>query len=90
MKKPHLLAYLEQMTKGNTRLGKRPLVEILGENRVLIENHFGIISYCLEEIRIKVAYGNVAVKGRGLQLMEICKEQLVISGYIEAVHLNRR
>ncbi len=90
MKKRRILACWERITENNVQFAKHPLVEVLGDNRVLIENHMGILSYCLEEIRIKVCFGNVQVKGIDLQLMEIGKDQLVICGKIDAVQLNRR
>lgn len=66
-----------------------PLVEIAGYKRVLIENHFGVIAYAPEEIQIKVAYGSIAVSGQKLQFIQIAKEQLVITGQIEAIQLLR-
>ena len=66
---------------------KIPLVEIAGQNRVLIENHLGVVAYSLEEIEVKVCYGKLAVVGQCLKFMQINKEQLVITGQIEGVHL---
>ncbi len=68
-------------------LGKLPLVEIAGQNRVLIENHLGVIGYSSEEIQVKVCYGKLSVKGCQLQFMQINKEQLVITGKINAIAL---
>ncbi len=68
-------------------LTKIPLVELAGQNRVLIENHGGVLAYGLEEITVKVAYGSLKVMGSQLRLMELCREQLVITGQIASVHL---
>jgi len=68
-------------------LSKVPLVELAGQNRVLIENHLGVLAYSLEEIQVKVCYGSVRVIGSELRLMEMNKEQLVISGRIDALQL---
>jgi len=62
---------------------KVPLVELTGRNRVLIENHNGVLEYSLEEILIKVSYGTLSVKGQKLQLLQLNADQLVISGLIE-------
>ncbi len=67
-----------------------PLIEIAGENRVLIENHLGVKEYGQERIGVKVKFGMVLVIGRGLELCRMSKEQLVISGRIDAVTLQRR
>ncbi len=79
---------LSRMSKLDT-LTKIPLVELAGQNRVLIENHLGVLAYSLEEIRIKVVYGSLTVAGDGLKLMELCKEQLVITGHIDTIRLFR-
>lgn len=68
----------------------QPIVEIAGERRVLIENHFGVREYSRERIGVKVKYGLVNVCGDGLELSRMTKEQLVISGRIDCVALLRR
>ena len=69
---------------------KKPLVEIVGYKRVLVENHFGIATYSTSEIQIKVLFGIICVTGSELCLMNISREQLVITGCIEAVKICRR
>ena len=67
-----------------------PIVEIAGDRRVLIENHFGVKEYSREKIGVKVKYGLVCVCGCNLELIRMTKEQLIISGRIDAVTLIRR
>ena len=62
----------------------QPIVEIAGDRRVLIENHFGVKEYS------RVKYGLVCVCGCDLELIRMTKEQLIISGRIDAVTLIRR
>ena len=64
--------------------------EIAGDRRVLIENHFGVKEYSREKIGVKVKYGLVCVCGCDLELIRMTKEQLIISGRIDAVTLIRR
>lgn len=66
------------------------LVEITGENRVLIEHHRGVREYSREQIGVNVKYGVVQVCGSCLELRYMTKEQLVISGKINCVQLMRR
>ena len=66
-----------------------PVVEIAGENRVLIENHEGVNEYSLERIGVKVKYGQVWICGCGLKLSKMTQERLVISGRIDCVQLKR-
>ena len=66
------------------------LVEIAGENRVLIEHHCGVREYSRERIGVKVKFGLVQICGSCLELRCMTKEQLVISGRIDCVMLKRR
>jgi sporulation protein YqfC len=67
-----------------------PVVEIAGEHRVLIERHGGVNEYSRERIGVKVRYGTVYVCGQGLELTCMSASQLVISGQIGCVQLQRR
>ena len=66
------------------------IVEIAGENRVLIEGHFGVREYTRERIGVNVKYGVLQVHGCSLELTRMTREQLVISGRIDCVQLLRR
>ncbi len=68
----------------------QPIVELAGDRRVLVENHFGVMEYSGERITVKVKYGCVSVCGCGLQLMHMTREQLVICGRIDGISLMRR
>ena len=67
-----------------------PIVEIAGESRVLIERHDGMTEYSRERICVKVRYGIVCVCGCGLELTRMSREQLIISGKIDGVMIQRR
>ena len=66
-----------------------PLLELAGEQRVLIEHHRGVTAYGREEISVKVSYGCICVSGEGLELARMTKEQLVITGRIDHIQLFR-
>ena len=68
----------------------QPLVELAGENRVLIEHHQGVVQYSLEKICVRVRYGIVAISGCGLKLRHMSRTQLVVAGRIDCVALERR
>ena len=68
----------------------QPLLEVLGDRRVLIENHKGVLEYSCERIAIRMCYGQVIVCGSGLEIARMSKEQLVIQGRIETLTLCRR
>ncbi len=65
------------------------LVEILGDRRVLLENHCGVTKYSQECICVKVRYGQIQISGCDLHLMKMTKQQIIICGRIEAVTLFR-
>lgn len=66
------------------------LVEVVGDCRVLIERHKGVVQYDREQICIKTTYGCVVVAGCNLTLTEMTRAQLVIMGKIDTVLLKRR
>lgn len=65
------------------------LVEIVGDRRVLIERHCGVVAYGCTEICVKVPHGILSVKGTGLMLARMTKDQLVITGSIEGIGIQR-
>ena len=67
-----------------------PVIEIAGDQRVLIEGHNGVTGYSNEQISINVQNGTVFICGRKLELIKMTREQLVIAGWIESVQLQRR
>lgn len=68
----------------------QPLVEIIENCRVLIENHLGVSEYGASLIRVKVKFGTICISGCNLELARMTKGQLIISGVIESVKLDRR
>ena len=67
-----------------------PVIEIAGDRRVLIERHSGITEYGRERISVKVKYGMVCICGAGLEMTRMTRDQLVVSGRIDCVRLQRR
>ncbi|MBE6978529.1 MAG: hypothetical protein E7438_07895 [Ruminococcaceae bacterium] len=65
------------------------LVEICGNSRVLVENHSGVTAYTNERIGIRVRFGTVEVHGQQLKVCQMSRCQLVISGTIQSVHLQK-
>lgn len=66
------------------------IVELFGKNRVLIENHFGIIDYSDKRICTRSVWGEIYIEGSGLRIACMTKQQLVILGEIESIKLNKR
>ena len=67
-----------------------PVTELWGDNRILVENHRGVVSYTQEEIRVRVSYGILAIRGEKLGLLLMTRDQLIISGKMEGLTVERR
>lgn len=80
----------EQLDLPGESLPGQVVVEITGDNRVLVEHHRGVREYSRECIGVNVKFGVVQICGRCLQLRCMTKDQLVISGKIDGVTLKRR
>ena len=65
------------------------IIEIAGFQRVLVENHCGVIAYGTCEIRIRTNYGCISISGRKLNLAIITRERLVITGEIDGLSLHK-
>lgn len=66
------------------------IAELAGDRRVLIEGHRGVTEYGRDRVTVKVGYGLLCVTGCGLELRQMSKQQLVISGRIDCIQLRRR
>ena len=66
-----------------------PLVEIAGDQRVLIEHHFGVTQYGRCRICVKVKFGAVVIIGTGLELTRMTGQQLIVTGKIACIQLER-
>ncbi len=67
----------------------QPLLELYGTHRALVEHHSGVTEYGENRIRVKVKFGDICIEGTNLELKRMTKGQLVISGCIQCVQLNR-
>ena len=64
-----------------------PLIEIVGNCRVLIERHLGVTEYGKDRVVIKVKQGQICVTGSCMELIKMTKCQLVIKGTIFGVSI---
>ena len=66
-----------------------PIIEMAGNRRVLIENHQGVMEYGNERISIVVKFGKVVITGTGMEMCYMSKHQLIITGCIDGVSIER-
>lgn len=67
----------------------QPLVELLGDGRVLIEHHKGVTAYGRNEICVRMKYGTLQICGCSLELSQMSAHQLVITGRIDGMKIER-
>lgn len=66
-----------------------PIIEMAGNRRALIENHQGVMEYGKERISIVVKFGKVVITGAELEICYMSRQQLVITGCIDGVSIER-
>lgn len=86
--------FLDRLADGMDLPGEvvpgQPLLEVFGDRRALIENHGGITEYSRQKVGIRVGYGQIVICGEGLELTRMSREQLIVTGRIHGITLNRR
>lgn len=65
------------------------VVELLGDNRVLVENHRRIIEYDLTRICLQLNFGTIVIVGCNLRLRAMTGRKLLITGKIQQIELCR-
>lgn len=64
-----------------------PLLHITGSERLLMENHKGLLEYARNRIRIASTAGTVEIEGEGLAIKSVGRDDLLITGAIRSVNL---
>ena len=80
----------EGMDLAGESLPGMTVAELAGDRRMLIEGHRGVTEYCRERVTVKVGYGLLSITGCGLELRQMSRQQLVISGRIDAIAVRRK
>ena len=62
-----------------------PLISMVGQEEVTIENYKGILEYNEEVVRIGTAAGVLKLAGRGLCLKQLSGECMVVCGKVESL-----
>lgn len=62
-----------------------PAIKIVSNNKIIIENHKGIIEYSKTNVRINSKIGIVVLKGNDFVIKYITQDEIVLEGEIETV-----
>ncbi|EYE88120.1 sporulation protein YqfC [Fervidicella metallireducens AeB] len=66
-------------------LSETPVIKIIGNNEIYIENHKGILEYGTNRIRINTVLGVLVIEGYNFEISEINQEDIKITGFTEAI-----
>ncbi|MCL6450355.1 MAG: YabP/YqfC family sporulation protein [Acetobacteraceae bacterium] len=58
---------------------------LLGTSRLILENHRGIIAYSPQCLVVGVARGQVEVRGEGLTVSRVHRDEVVVAGDIRSI-----
>lgn len=78
---PPALEWLDGAFKG------RILLYVCGSNRVLIENHLGVIEFSPRRVRLAGAHGQLLIEGEALTICEARDCALIVRGQLHNIHL---
>ena len=68
-------------------LADLPRVELCGGQRVLVENHKGLLAYTETEVRVAGRHMDLVIRGDGLQLEAMSAAVLAVTGQIFGLDL---
>lgn len=68
-----------------TNMPGLPLVELMGNCRMLVENHKGLVCYDTQEVRVKVKGGMLRITGKNMIVCNMTESALVIKGNISSL-----
>ena len=87
--KPILQQLLDHTDLSEECIPGKPVVELLGDCRVLVENHRSIVEYTLDRVCIQVCYGSIIITGCNLQLRHMTGRKILIVGLIHGIEVIR-
>lgn len=62
-----------------------PKVIVLGNLRLVVENHRGILKYGPELVHLNMPEGELIIRGRELRLRSVFPEEICVEGRIESI-----
>ena len=66
-----------------------PVLYVLGQSELHLENYRGILEYTEEMVRILIKGGQITVTGQKLQVVYYTNDEMKISGQIRAIEYHR-
>ncbi|MBE3593701.1 MAG: sporulation protein YqfC [Candidatus Carbobacillus altaicus] len=62
-----------------------PRITVVGPIHVTVENHRGLSLFTAEEVRLLAAVGQIVVRGEGLVIRALSKDEIFIEGHVKGI-----
>ncbi|WP_409341328.1 sporulation protein YqfC [Paenibacillus sp. MBLB4367] len=62
-----------------------PRITVIGNNQLLIENHRGVIAFSDEQLRLRLAKGEMEIRGKQLVIRAIYSEEVYVDGLVSDI-----
>jgi sporulation protein YqfC len=62
-----------------------PRITMIGQVHIYIENHYGVLQFSDEVVRLKLRHGQLLIKGKSFVLKIILRDELLLEGKIDQV-----
>ena len=62
-----------------------PMLHITGSERLLMENHRGLLEYARNRIRVATTAGPVEIVGENLAIRSVGRDDILVTGVIRSV-----
>lgn len=69
-------------------LGGVARITITGKSSLMVENHKGLVEYSPEHIIVSGGKSNIGIRGSGLELEAMNRQELLISGQILSLDMD--
>jgi len=62
-----------------------PRIMLVGQMRVQVENHRGLIEYTPVKVRVSINSGELVISGHDLVVRNILTDEIILDGYIQSI-----
>ncbi len=76
----------DKMKLSSDILAGAPIVTIIGQTELSIENYKGIIEYTGDLLRIQTKTGRIHIEGKNLVIRNYSEDTMKVSGYISLIN----
>ena len=75
----------EKMKLSSDILAGAPIVTVIGQTELVIENYKGIIEYTGDLLRIQTKTGRIHIEGKNLVIRQFSEDAMKVSGFVRMI-----